>query len=75
MTSRDPFQLTGRYADRNRWENLNGPGDSRITGLQIIHDENLTNACTDKTVLITGVSSGIGVETVRALGSTRPGRR
>lgn len=68
--SREPFQLSGRYADRNRWEALAGPGDSRITGLQIIHDENLTNAWIDKTALITGVSSGIGVETVRALVAT-----
>ncbi|KAF7131275.1 hypothetical protein CNMCM5793_004389 [Aspergillus hiratsukae] len=70
LTSRDPFQLSGRYADRNRWEVLNGPGDSRVTGEQIIKDEGLVNAWEDKVVLITGVSSGIGVETVRVMALT-----
>ncbi|KAL3483006.1 short-chain dehydrogenase [Aspergillus germanicus] len=69
-TSREPFQLSGRYANRNRWEVLAGPGDSRVTGQQIIHDEGLVGAWSDKVVLITGVSSGIGVETVRALALT-----
>lgn len=35
LVSREPFQLSGRYADRNRWEVLNGPGDARVTGLQM----------------------------------------
>lgn len=64
-----PFRLAGRYAERNRWEILNGPGDSRVTGCQVVDDENLANAWGDKVVLITGVSSGIGVETVRAIAS------
>lgn len=71
MVSRVPFQLSGRYAERNRWENLNGPGDSRVTGSQIVEDEGLADQWSDKVVLITGVSSGIGVETVRVLASTR----
>lgn len=70
MVSRVPFQLSGRYAEHNRWELLNGPGDSRVTGSQIVEDEGLANQWADKTVLITGVSSGIGVETVRVLAST-----
>ncbi|OQE07043.1 hypothetical protein PENVUL_c015G05469 [Penicillium vulpinum] len=70
MVSSIPFQLSGRYADRNRWEVLNGLGDSRVTGRQIIHDEGLVDQWGDKVVLITGVSSGIGVETVRVLAST-----
>lgn len=70
LVSRVPFQLSGRYADRNAWEVLNGPGDLRVTGSQIIEDENLVNAWGDKVVLVTGVSSGIGVETVRAIAST-----
>lgn len=70
FVSRSPFQLTGRYADHNKWEVLSGPGDSRVTGLQIIQDENLTDAWKDKVVIVTGVSSGIGVETVRALAET-----
>lgn len=47
-----------------------GEGDARPTGLQIIHDEGLTNKLTDKVMLVTGSSSGIGVETVRALHAT-----
>ncbi|KAJ5961375.1 uncharacterized protein N7479_008525 [Penicillium vulpinum] len=70
MVSRVPFQLSGRYAERNRWENLNGPGDSRVTRSQIVEDEGLADKWSDKVVLITGVSSGIGVETVRVLAST-----
>ena len=70
LISREPFQLSGRYADRNRWEALNGPGDSRVTGCEVIQDEKLENAWPDKVVLITGVSSGIGVETVRVIFST-----
>ncbi|TQS33820.1 hypothetical protein Golomagni_05822 [Golovinomyces magnicellulatus] len=70
FTSKTPFQLTGRYADRNKWENLNGPGDSRVTGLEIIHDEHLDGAWKDKVAIITGVSAGIGVETVRAIAAT-----
>ena len=70
MVSRDPFQLSGRYAERNRWEVLKGPGDSRVTGAQIIQDEDLVNKWGDKVVLVTGVSSGIGAETVRVLAST-----
>lgn len=62
LISREPFQLSGRYADRNRWEALNGPGDSRVTGCEVIQDEKLENAWPDKVVLITGVSSGIGVD-------------
>ena len=70
FASHEPFQLTGRYAARNRWEVLNGPSDSRVTGKQIIIDEKLTNAWSDKVIFITGVSAGIGVETVRALATT-----
>ena len=70
MVSRVPFQLSGRYAERNRFEVLDGPGDSRVTGEQIIKDENFIDAWGDKVVLITGVSSGMGVETVRAIAST-----
>lgn len=63
LVLREPFQLTGRYADRNRFEVINGPGDSRVTGSQIIIDEKLTDAWGGKVILVTGVSSGVGVET------------
>src|SRR5690242_13713063 len=51
-------------------QNSNGPGDSRPTARQIIEDEQLHGKWSDKTILITGTSSGIGIETARALLST-----
>jgi NAD(P)-dependent dehydrogenase (short-subunit alcohol dehydrogenase family) len=47
-----------------------GPGDTRPTALQIIKDEGLEGKFPDKTILITGCSSGIGIETARALAAT-----
>ena len=70
MKSVEPFQLSGRYAERNRFEVLNGPGDSRVTGREVVKDEGLINKWNGKVVLITGVASGIGVETVRAIATT-----
>ncbi|KAI1662619.1 short-chain dehydrogenase [Daldinia decipiens] len=70
MVSRDPFQLTGRYAERSKWEVINGPGDSRPTGRNVVEDESLIGAMGDKVILITGVSSGMGLETVRTLAPT-----
>lgn len=70
MISRVPFQLTGRYAGLSKWEVINGPSDSRPTGLQVVKDEGLIGAMSDKVVLITGVSSGMGPNTVRAMAST-----
>lgn len=50
--------------------NPQGEGDARPTALQIIKDEGLINKMTDKVMLVTGSSSGIGIETVRALHAT-----
>lgn len=47
-----------------------GPGDARPTGLQIIEDEGLAGKLHGKTIVITGVSAGLGVETARALAPT-----
>lgn len=47
-----------------------GPGDARPTAMQIIKDEGMEGKLAGKVVVITGVSSGIGIETVRALGAT-----
>ncbi|KAM0715347.1 hypothetical protein Q7P37_008845 [Cladosporium fusiforme] len=57
-----------RYAEAHT--SPNGPGDARPTASQIIEDEGLAGQLTDKVFLITGVSSGIGVETMRAFYST-----
>jgi NAD(P)-dependent dehydrogenase (short-subunit alcohol dehydrogenase family) len=47
-----------------------GPGDARPTASQIIKDEQLNGKWSDKTIMITGCSSGIGVETAKALFET-----
>ncbi|EPE35078.1 NAD(P)-binding Rossmann-fold containing protein [Glarea lozoyensis ATCC 20868] len=47
-----------------------GAGDKRPTAQQIIKDNDLEGKLSGKTMLITGCSSGIGVETARALSST-----
>lgn len=53
------------YADQHK--SLAGPGDQRPTAEQVIRDQGLVNALRSKTILITGCTSGIGVETARAL--------
>ncbi|KAJ3542500.1 hypothetical protein NM208_g4055 [Fusarium decemcellulare] len=71
LVSHEPFQLSGRYANLNRWEVLNGPGDARPTGTQIIKEEGLeADVWSDKVILITGVSAGIGIKTFEAIAST-----
>lgn len=47
-----------------------GPGDARPTALDIIKDESLENKLSDKVALITGCSSGLGIETARAMSAT-----
>lgn len=60
-----PDSLSLEYASVHA--NPQGPGDARPTALQIVQDNQLTGKLTNKTALITGCSSGLGVETARAL--------
>jgi len=47
-----------------------GPGDARPTALQILKDNDVISGLPDLVILITGCSSGLGVETARALAAT-----
>ncbi|KAJ5755883.1 hypothetical protein N7533_005426 [Penicillium manginii] len=47
-----------------------GPGDARPTALQIVQDEGFEGKLTGKVAVVTGVSSGLGIETVKALAAT-----
>ncbi|KAF3071388.1 WW domain-containing oxidoreductase [Trichoderma lentiforme] len=59
---------TSRYAEAHAKQH--GPGDERPTALQIVRDEQREGNMTDKAVFITGCSSGLGVETARAMKAT-----
>ncbi|KAL9594893.1 MAG: hypothetical protein Q9219_006770 [cf. Caloplaca sp. 3 TL-2023] len=60
--------MPSRYADVHARQN--GPGDARPTALDIVMDEGLEGKLSDKAVLITGCSSGIGIETAKAMAAT-----
>ncbi|KAH7096034.1 hypothetical protein FB567DRAFT_514049 [Paraphoma chrysanthemicola] len=57
-----------RYVDIHK--DPRGVGDARPTALQIVKDNDLEGKLGGKTILITGTSSGIGIETARALKAT-----
>ena len=48
-------------------EDLKGPGDARPDWMQVLKDSDAIGALKGKTVLITGCSAGIGVETAKAM--------
>lgn len=60
--------MMGPYTSAH--SNPQGAGDARPTALQIIHDESLEGKLSDKIIIITGSTSGIGIETARALSAT-----
>ncbi|KEF60408.1 uncharacterized protein A1O9_01969 [Exophiala aquamarina CBS 119918] len=62
--------MTTRYAEAHAVSNLAGPGDARPTALQIIKDNDLEGKLSDKVIFVTGTSSGLGIEIVRALKAT-----
>jgi NAD(P)-dependent dehydrogenase (short-subunit alcohol dehydrogenase family) len=61
MTSPDP---TNPYAEVHK--DPQSAGDARPTAIQIIKDEGLIGALVGKSMFVTGASSGLGIETVRA---------
>ncbi|KAI8629747.1 putative short-chain dehydrogenase [Xylariaceae sp. FL1651] len=56
------------YAEEHKA--VTGPGDQRPTALKILEDNGLIQAWSDKVVLITGATSGVGIETARAMYAT-----
>ncbi|KAH7324467.1 hypothetical protein B0I35DRAFT_449423 [Stachybotrys elegans] len=60
--------MATRYAKVH--ETPAGPGDARPTASQILQDEGLAGKWQERVVMITGCSSGLGVETARVLSTT-----
>src|ERR1700712_5491611 len=67
ILSRLAFDM-GLYAAAHA--NPQGAGDARPTALQIIRDESLEGQLVGKIMVITGATSGIGLETARAFSAT-----
>ncbi|KAK2608836.1 hypothetical protein QQS21_002549 [Conoideocrella luteorostrata] len=55
---------------RTAHANPQGPGDSRPTALQVVQDNDMEGKLVGKNVVVTGASSGLGVETARAFKAT-----
>jgi NAD(P)-dependent dehydrogenase (short-subunit alcohol dehydrogenase family) len=52
------------------WQRPKEPGDSRPTAREVLEDEGLIEKLKGKVIVITGCSSGLGIETARALKAT-----
>ncbi|KAF2446754.1 short-chain dehydrogenase [Karstenula rhodostoma CBS 690.94] len=63
----DLTNLPTPHTEAHKPENLRGAGDARPTALQILNDQDLIGKLSGKVALVTGVSSGLGIETARAL--------
>lgn len=61
-------EVNNRYAAA--YADPKGEGDARPAALDIIDDEGLAGKLSDKVALVTGGTSGIGLEIVRALAKT-----
>ncbi|KAL6788596.1 hypothetical protein J3E68DRAFT_123402 [Trichoderma sp. SZMC 28012] len=62
------MSIVAPYAKEHR--DTNGPGDARPTALKIVRDQSLDGKLGGKVILVTGGTSGIGFQTVRALHAT-----
>jgi NAD(P)-dependent dehydrogenase (short-subunit alcohol dehydrogenase family) len=68
--SQDLLNMPSPYSEAHKLENIKGPGDARPTAFQILLDQDLVGKLEGKVALVTGISSGLGIETARALKAT-----
>nr|POE87335.1 short-chain dehydrogenase tic 32, chloroplastic [Quercus suber] len=62
-----PTQPYRPYAAVHQEAVMNGPGDARPTAIQVVKDLKAIGGSVGKTAVITGCSTGLGVETAKAL--------
>ena len=67
-SSRFSMALSSKWAAAHA--DPRGPGDPRPTAIDIIQDEQLLGKLAGNVIMITGCSSGLGIETARALRAT-----
>ena len=68
MTRELKMTILAPYANDHR--DPNGPGDARPNALKIVRDQNMDGKLTGKVFFITGCTSGLGLETARAIHAT-----